>query len=360
MNIQGEPAAVDADRPGAAHDADFVIVPFAQAHADGVRALFIAINRELAPAGMEEAFSAYVERAIGEEIGRIAAYFDPAAGNGFWVVMHDGAVIGMFGLERQSAEEVELRRMYLGQSFRGRGLADRMLQRAEAEAARLGYCRLVLSTAEIQGAAVSFYRRSGFREVRREIDTPASHKRVGGGLTVFFFEKDLTSPSGSRQRIVRWSDPVDLAAAGRTTNGRDFLETVLRGELPLPPICKLVDFSFEEFGDGRAVMVLQPGEAHYNPIGSVHGGIIATVLDSVMGCAVHTKLRAGLAYSTLEIKVNYLRPITSASGPMRAVGTVVHAGRRTAMAESTLADAAGKIYAQASTTCLIFPLSDAN
>jgi uncharacterized protein (TIGR00369 family) len=151
-----------------------------------------------------------------------------------------------------------------------------------------------------------------------------------------------------------------LAAAGRTKSGRDFLETILKGGLPLPPICKLVDFFFEEFGDGRAVMVLQPSEAHYNLIGSIHGGIIATVLNSVMGCAVHTKLPAGSAYTTLEIKVNYLRPATMETGPMRAVGTVVHAGRRAAMAESTLVDASGKIHAQASTTCLIFQLPSAD
>ncbi len=351
----------DANPSGPGLDnADFTIIPFEQEHADGVSALFVKINHELAPAGMEDAFGAYVQQSLHEEISRIAEYFDPAVGNGFWVVVHDGAVTGMFGLERQSDEAVELRRMYLERSFRGRGLADRMLGRAEAEAKRLGYRRLVLSTAEIQEAALGFYRRSGFREVAKEVAAHTSHKTVGAGMTRFFFEKELASLPDPRHRVVRWSDPIVLAAAGRTKSGRDFLETILKGDLPLPPICKLVDFAFEEFGDGRAVMVLQPGEAHYNPIGSVHGGIIATVLDSVMGCAVHTKLPAGSAYTTLEIKVNYLRSVTADSGPMRAIGTVVHAGRRTAMAESTLVDASGKIHAQASTTCLIFQLPSAD
>lgn len=351
----------DANPSGTGLDnAEFAIVPFEQAHAEGVSALFVTINRELAPAGMEDAFAAYVQQALDEEVGRIAEYFSPSVGNGFWVLVHGGTIVGMFGLERQSDEAVELRRMYLEQSFRGRGLADWMLERAEAEAKRLDYRRLVLSTAEIQEAALGFYRRSGFREVARQVAAQTSHKTVGAGVTRFFFEKELASLPDQRRRVILWSDPVDLAAAGRTKSGRDFLETVLRGDLPLPPICKLVDFSFEEFGDGRAVMVLRPGEAHYNPIGSVHGGIIATVLDSVMGCAVHTKLPAGLAYTTLEIKVNYLQPVTAASGPMRAVGSVVHAGRRTAMAEGTLVDASGKIHAQASTTCLIFQLPSAD
>jgi GNAT superfamily N-acetyltransferase len=180
---------------------EFTIIPFEQAHADGVSALFVTINRELTSAGMEDAFAAYVQRALNEEIDRIAEYFDPAAGNGFWVVVHDGAVTGMFGLERQSDEAVELRRMYLEQSFRGRGLAERMLERAEAEAVRLGYRRLVLSAAEIQVAALGFYRRSSFREVPMEIAAQTKHKAVEAGLTRFFFEKELASPPDPRHRV---------------------------------------------------------------------------------------------------------------------------------------------------------------
>ncbi len=101
-------------------------------------------------------------------------------------------------------------------------------------------------------------------------------------------------------------------------------------------------------------MVLRPQESQYNPIGSVHGGIIATVLDSVMGCAVHTKLPVARAYTTLEIKVNYLRGVNRETGPMKAIGRVIHLGRQTAMAEASLWDASGRLSAQASTTCLIF------
>lgn len=335
---------------------DFQIALFEQSHAEAVRNLFTEVNFELAPTGLKKAFGIYVRRALDEEINRISEYFDPRSGSGFWVMMHADRVIGMFGLERKSADSVELRRMYLERSFRGQGLADRMLAKAEAEALRLGYGRLVLATAEIQTAAVAFYRRTGFREVGSAIAAIGDHKSVGGGLTRLYFEKELGASPAVRERLVRWEDPIALAVAARTMSGRDFLETVLRGDLPLPPICNLVDFSFEEFGDGRAVMALRPYEAQYNPIGSVHGGVIATVLDSVMGCAVHTKLPAGRGYTTLEIKVNYLRAVSLESGSMRAIGKVVHAGRQTAMAESTLVDASGKIHAQASTTCLLYPL----
>jgi uncharacterized protein (TIGR00369 family) len=167
----------------------------------------------------------------------------------------------------------------------------------------------------------------------------------------------LLSPP-SRERTIRWDDPRALAEAGRVASGRDFLDAIFRGALPAPPICHLVDFTFERIDDGRVAMLLTPQESQYNPIGSVHGGIIATVLDSVMGCAVHTKLPLGRAYTTLEIKVNYLRSVKRETGPMTAIGWVVHLGRQTAMAEAHLSDTRGKLFAQASATCLILDVPD--
>lgn len=166
-----------------------------------------------------------------------------------------------------------------------------------------------------------------------------------------------TSAHASRERIIRWDDPQALAKAGRSMAGRDFLDAILRGDIPLPPICHLANFNFDIVDDGRVEMILTPHESQYNPIGSVHGGIIATVLDSVLGCAVHTRLPLGKGYTTLEIKVNYLRGITSESGPMRAIGRVLHFGNRTAMAEASLTDASGRLCSQASTTCLIFEIA---
>src|SRR5271168_3489968 len=112
-----------------------------------------------------------------------------------------------------------------------------------------------------------------------------------------------------RERVIRWNDPAALANAGQAMSGRAFLEAIVRGELPPPPVCKLVDFDIAAVEDGKVTMQMRPNESHYNPIGSVHGGIIATLLDSVMGCAVHTKLPAGRGYTSLEIKVNYLRAV---------------------------------------------------
>ena len=105
---------------------------------------------------------------------------------------------------------------------------------------------------------------------------------------------------------------------------------------------------------GRVTMALEPGEHHYNPLGTVHGGMIAILLDSVMGCAVHSTLPAGRGYTTLEFKMNFLRPVNDRTGLMTAAGNVVHAGRQSAVAEGRLTDAQGKLYATASTTCLVF------
>ncbi len=157
-----------------------------------------------------------------------------------------------------------------------------------------------------------------------------------------------------RERVIQWQDPAALAATARGMSGREFLEALVAGRLPPPPIARLVDFTLTEIGDGHVVLALAPHESHYNPIGSVHGGVIATVLDTVMGCAVHSTLPAGRGYTTLEIKVNYLRAVTVQSGPLRAIGRVIHAGRQTAVAEATLVDGRDRILAHASTTCLIF------
>lgn len=157
-----------------------------------------------------------------------------------------------------------------------------------------------------------------------------------------------------RERIVHWKEPRGLAKAGRAQSGRAFLDSMLAGSIPHPPICHLMGFTFDEIEDGRVAMSFTPHESQYNPIGTVHGGAISTVLDSVMGCAVHSLLPKGRGYTTLELKVNMLRPVRTETGPMRATGRVLHLGRQTAMAEGSLFDAAGKLYAQATTTCLVF------
>ena len=156
-----------------------------------------------------------------------------------------------------------------------------------------------------------------------------------------------------RTRTFDWENPATLWDEAASRSGLERLQMVVDGKLPGPPMAQLMDIRIAEVSNGRAVFAGTPAEFHYNPIGVVHGGYGATILDSAMGCAVHSTLKAGDIYTTLELKINFLRPLTSSTGPVRGIATVIHAGRTTALAEGRLEDAAGKLYAYASSTCLI-------
>ena len=142
--------------------------------------------------------------------------------------------------------------------------------------------------------------------------------------------------------------------AMREYSGLELFQKMMRGELPLPPIAQTLDFAIVEVEKGRVVFQGHPSRAHYNPIGSVHGGYHATLLDSCVACAVQSTLEAGQGYTTIELKVNYLRALTDQVGPVRAEGKVIHAGRQIGTAEGRLYDASGRLYAHATTTCLVF------
>ncbi|MEU3399620.1 uncharacterized protein (TIGR00369 family) [Streptomyces filamentosus] len=159
-----------------------------------------------------------------------------------------------------------------------------------------------------------------------------------------------------RSRTVEWEDAGATARAAASMAGLDFLREMIAGRLPGPPIAALLGFSLEEAEHGRAVFALEPGEEHYNPIGSVHGGVYATLLDSAAGCAVHTTLPRGTAYTSLDLQTRFLRPITTDTGKVRAVGTVLSQGRRTALAEAGLYDAEDRLLAHATSTCMLFPV----
>jgi uncharacterized protein (TIGR00369 family) len=161
-----------------------------------------------------------------------------------------------------------------------------------------------------------------------------------------------------RTRTVIWRDPLILAKEAGTAAGLVLLRRLIAGELPQPPIAELLGFRLAQVEHGFAVFEIEPAEYHYNPIGVVHGGVAGTLLDSCMGCAVHSTLPAGVGYTTLEFKVNLVRAVTMNTGPMRAEGRIVHGGARMATAEGKLIDAAGKIYAHGTTTCMIFPLNN--
>jgi len=156
-----------------------------------------------------------------------------------------------------------------------------------------------------------------------------------------------------RSLTVAWQDPQALAEAGRAMSGLEFLRAIRDGRLPSPPIAELLGFSLVEVEPGHAVFEVHPGERHYNPIGVVHGGLAMTLLDSAMGCSVHTQMPAGGAYTTLEAKTNLVRAISERTGVLRAIGKSIHVGRRVATAEGRLVDRDGTLYAHASTTCLV-------
>lgn len=143
--------------------------------------------------------------------------------------------------------------------------------------------------------------------------------------------------------------------AAKTVSGLDLMRGIIAGIYPQPPISETAHFLLHEANEGHAVFVGTPKLDFYNPIGSVHGGWIATLLDSCMSCAVHTAVPPGQGYITLELKVNFVRAVLERTGPMRAEGRVIHIGGRTGTAEGRLTDAAGKLYAHGLATCIIFP-----
>ena len=141
----------------------------------------------------------------------------------------------------------------------------------------------------------------------------------------------------------------------KSYDGLGFAKAIVDGTLPHPPICEVMGFHLIEVESGRAVFEGLPQFHHYNPIGTVHGGFAATLLDSALGVAIFSTIEKGGAWTTLELKVNYVRALSKDTGPVRAEGRIIHRGRTMATAEGDIKDAAGKLYAHATTTCMIFP-----
>jgi len=163
-----------------------------------------------------------------------------------------------------------------------------------------------------------------------------------------------SSPETSRSRTLVWQDPVPTAAAGATMSGIEYLSAILAGEVPPPPIAVTLRMGPIEVGEGRIVFSGDPGEEHYNPIGVVHGGYAATLLDSALGSAVHSTLPAGVGYTSLGLEVKYVRPITRDTGRVVCEAKVVYRGRRQATAEANLTAAeSGKLLAHGTSTCMI-------
>ncbi len=153
-------------------------------------------------------------------------------------------------------------------------------------------------------------------------------------------------------------DLMPLSEIGKIS-GLEFITGIMEGRFPAPPIAQTLDFQLTEVTAGRVVFTGTPKFAHFNPIGTVHGGWFGTLLDSCMACAVQSSLPVGQGYTTLEFKVNILRPAFETSGPLRAIGQADHVGRRTATAFGRMVDENDKLFATGSTTCLVMPLPQA-
>ncbi len=153
----------------------------------------------------------------------------------------------------------------------------------------------------------------------------------------------------ARTKSISWQDPAALAAAGAELSGREFLEAIVDGRLPPPPIATLIGAELVSLGEGEALFRCGPDESTY-PIGIVHGGFLCTLLDSAAGCAVHTLLPAGTGYGSIEIKVSFLSPLHASSGPIEVCGRALRVGGRVAFAEAHARDENGELVGHATTS----------
>lgn len=157
----------------------------------------------------------------------------------------------------------------------------------------------------------------------------------------------------ARSRTIVWEDPSAFGRAAPQMSGLEFLHAIGRGDLPVPPMMRTLGIEPVEVEEGRVVFAAEPQEYHDNPLGMAHGGLAAALVDTAMGCAVHSLLPAGVGYVTLELKVNYVRPLRAGMGRVLGEGRAIHVGSRVATAEARVVDDAGLLYAHATTTCLI-------
>ncbi|MEL6307130.1 MAG: PaaI family thioesterase [Chloroflexota bacterium] len=157
-----------------------------------------------------------------------------------------------------------------------------------------------------------------------------------------------------REHLITWEDPLLSAKAARELDGVTFLQKLVDGEIAMPPISKTMGFTLTHVEKGSVTWTFEPLELHYNPIGTVHGGVLSTLMDSALGCAVHSALDAGVGYTTVQLNINLIRAVTVDTGRLTCVGTVSHLGRSMATAKSDIRDKNGKLYAESTTTCYIF------
>ena len=165
----------------------------------------------------------------------------------------------------------------------------------------------------------------------------------------------MTQTQGqARTRTFSWTSPAEHAALLAGAGGLELLQGMAAGELPPPPIMSMIGLAAMEAEEGSVTFFLDPQEFHYNPLGSMHGGVISTLLDSAAACSLHTTLAAGVGYTSLDLNVKFLRTITIDSGRLACKGSVLQRGRRTALTEARLTDTEGRLLAHATSSCMIF------
>lgn len=170
-------------------------------------------------------------------------------------------------------------------------------------------------------------------------------------------ERLIAWRQAEQQARTKLAEPGTLSLKQVSTmSALEFFDRIGNGELPSPAFGHLIDFIPLEWESGRFLFQGTPDSRHYNPLGSVHGGYAATLLDSCMGCAVHTQLQPGQGYTTIDLRISYVRALTASTGPIRAEGKIVHLGRTTALAEGRIYDVDDRLYAVGSTTCMVFDL----
>ena len=166
---------------------------------------------------------------------------------------------------------------------------------------------------------------------------------------------DRMQPAG-RERTYSWGDPAPTLRALPAMSGLALLQAIGAGTLARPPVMATLDIAPVEAEVGRVVFELEPAQWHLNPLGTIHGGVLATLLDTCAACALHSTLPAGTGYTTVDLSVKFLRPATETTGTVRAVGTVISSGRRTALTEARAFDGQHRLLAHATSTCLILEL----
>jgi len=173
-------------------------------------------------------------------------------------------------------------------------------------------------------------------------------------MDTYTTSKSENETAKKRTKIINWEDPMKGAAKAMGMDGIDYLKSIIMGIIPPPPIAMLLDMRLKDVKYGEAFFEVTPAEYHYNPIGMVHGGLLATMMDSAMGCAIQTTLKAGTGYSTVDLQVTYVKSAKIDTGLLICHGKIIHEGGKIGTAYAEVRDGNGNLYAHATTTCMIF------